>query len=199
MKTNTLSSELLLVGIASSAGGIPPLMDLIEAAFCHKNMAFIIVPHLSREHESHLPQILERVSSLQIETITEGARIKPCHLYVLPPGKYAIVSNHIFHLEDRPLSGPNKAADILFYSLAQFYQQNAIGVVLSGSSVGSDGSEGVCAIKSNGGHTYAQDPATAQFPHMPTLAIETGCIDSILSAELIGHELTLVGWATEPK
>jgi uncharacterized membrane protein YgcG len=45
--------------------------------------------------------------------------------------------------------------DVLFKSLAQYYRSNAIGVVLSGSKVGADGTEGVKAIKAAGGHIYA--------------------------------------------
>lgn len=172
------------------------MMELIEMAICHKNMAFVVVPHLSRDMESNLPSILKRVSNLKIETIVADKKIEPCHLYVLPPGQYATVKDQKFSLEPRPSSGVNKAADILFCSLAEFYGENAIGVVLSGASVGADGSKGVCAIKENKGHTYVQEPSTAKFDDMPKLAIATGCVDSVLTASQIGHELTLLSWTT---
>lgn len=188
--------ELLLVGIASSAGGIPPLMELIEKAICHTNMAYIVVPHLSREHESLLPEILKKVSTLKITKITDKMKLEPCHLYVLPPAMYAIVKDRCLHLIPRPDEGPNQSANVLFESLATYYKHNAIGVVLSGAGVGADGSKGLCAIKAQGGHTYAQTPETAEFSQMPELAIDTGCVDTILSAEEIGHELSLVSWAS---
>ncbi len=187
--------ELLLVGIASSAGGLKPLRELIEAAICNKNMAYVVVPHLSRDYESNLPKILDRVTDLKIETIKDGLDIHPCHLYVLPPGFYARVVQNKFVLDVRPEKGPNKSADVLFESLASEYKNNAIGVVLSGSSVGADGSEGVCLIKENEGHTFAQDPKGAEFPQMRNLAISTGCIDSVQSANKIGQELSLVSFA----
>lgn len=188
-------SELLLVGIASSAGGLQPLLEMVELAVCHHNMAFIIVPHLSRDYESKLPEILKKVSALHIKKIDDKEKIEPCHLYVLPPGQYATVKGNTLHLQPRPEFGMNHSADILFKSLSTNYGRNAIGVVLSGSAVGADGSHGVCEIKKAGGHTYAQDPLTAEFPQMPELAIDTGCIDSVLSPYAIGHELTLLSWA----
>jgi two-component system CheB/CheR fusion protein len=190
-------SQLLLVGIASSAGGLTPMMELIEEAICHKNMAFVVVPHLSRDAESSLPSILSRVSKLKIKKIEDGDIIEPCHLYVLPPGYYATVHLQKFALQRRPDRGINKAADVLFESLAEDYGENAIGVVLSGSAVGADGSQGLCAIKANHGHTYVQDPLTAKFSDMPELALATGCVDSVLTPTQIGQELTLVSWATE--
>lgn len=187
-------SQLLLVGIASSAGGINPMMDLIEQAICHKQMAFIIVPHLSRDTETHLPQILDRVTDLKIKMIEDGGEIEPCHLYVLPPNFYATVRGYKFYLEPRPEKGPNKSADILFKSLADCYGENAIGVVLSGSAVGADGSQGVCDIKEKNGHTFVQEPATAVFPQMPELAVDTGCVDFIMPASAIGIELSKLHW-----
>lgn len=192
-----MDPELLLVGIASSAGGIPPLMDLLEEAICHRNMAFVIVPHLSREHESQLPSILKKVSKLRIKTIENEMKLEPCHLYVLPPGSYAIVKNSCLHLIPRPEKGPNQSADVLFESLAEYYHENAIGVVLSGAGVGADGSKGLCQIRKHGGHTYAQSPETAEFSQMPELAIQTGCVDTILPPSEIGRELTLVNWASD--
>ncbi len=189
--------ELLVVGIASSAGGMDPLKELIAHAICHGNMAFILVPHLSRDFESNLPHIMSSISSLKILPIQNGLEILACHLYVLPPGFYARVQNQRLYLDARPPRGVNFSANILFQSLAEDYGRNAIGVVLSGAAVGSDGSEGVIAIKKRGGHTYAQSPSTASFPHMPQAAIETGSIDSVLDPKEIGNELTLVSWASD--
>lgn len=191
------TSEILVVGIASSAGGIQPLIELVKNAICHENMAFVLVPHLSRDYESALPEILDRISELKIKPIENKMPIERCHLYVLPSNYYAEIKDNYLVLIERPDKGPNQSANVLFKSLAQFYRENAIGVVLSGSAAGSDGSEGVEAIKEAGGHTYAQTPKTAEFPQMPEAAIATGAVDSVMGPAEIGHELTLVSWASE--
>lgn len=191
--------ELLVVGIASSAGGVTPLKELISTAICHHNMSFVMVPHLLRDHESELPKLMKTVSKLKICTIEDGMPLKICHLYILPPGYYAKIENRKFKLVLRPEKGINLAANFLFHSLAESFGRNAIGVVLSGAAVGSDGSDGIVAIKKAKGHTYAQDPNSAEFPDMPLAAIKTGCVDTVMSAQEIGHELTLVSWAAEEK
>lgn len=191
-----MSKELLIVGIASSAGGLEAIKELVSNAICHENMAFILVPHLMREYESALPRILKPISQLKVTNIQEGMELERCHLYILPPGYYARVENNCFRLDLRSPKGINLAANVLFTSLAKEYGKNAIGVVLSGAAVGSDGSEGVLEIKAAGGHTYAQEPETAKYRDMPQAAINTGAIDSILPPSEIGHELTLVSWAS---
>ena len=55
-------------------------------------------------------------------------------------------------------------------SLASEKKTLAIGIVLSGT--GNDGTEGLKAIRAEGGITFAQEPETAQYSDMPKNAIE---------------------------
>ena len=60
-------------------------------------------------------------------------------------------------------------------------------MVLSGS--GSDGSMGVKAIKKVGGTVLAQDEPSSEFFGMPGAAIQTGCVDFVLSLPEISPAL----------
>ena len=64
---------------------------------------------------------------------------------------------------------------------------HAIGIVLSGT--GNDGTEGLKAIKAEGGITFAQDAKSAQYPDMPKSAIAAEAVDLVLSPEQIAEEL----------
>lgn len=191
--------KLFLVGIAASAGGLKPMQELLANASCHGSMAFVVASHLSRHQPSDLTKILERASTLTTCEVKDGLEIENCHLYTIPPDRYVKVEGSKFRVLPRPESGPNFAADVLFESLAKTYNENAIAVVLSGASVGADGSAGIKLVKAQGGHTYAQAPDLAEFPDMPRLAIETGAVDSVASPEMIGHDLSLVSWASPTK
>lgn len=189
------NTNIFVTGIAASAGGIEPMRDLLHHASCHESMAFVVVSHVARYEKTDLARILGRATNLESEEIVDGVEIRKCRLYTIPPNKYVEVRDGRLHLSPRPQGVPNNAADFFFESLARTYKANAIGVVLSGSQVGEDGSQGVRAIKKFSGHTYAQEPETADFPDMPRAAIATGCIDSVLKPEEIGWELSLVAWA----
>ena len=186
--------KLLVVGIAASAGGLQAILELLEYASCHESMCFVILTHLARFQETRLPKILGRFKHLKTKRIYTGLALQSCYIYVLPENAYATLDNDVFILNKRPSSGPNNCADVFFESLARSMQQHAIGVVLSGSSVGADGSKGVKSISRSGGKCYAQDPDTALRRAMPELAIKTECIDKILTPGEIGRELSLLSW-----
>ena len=83
------------------------------------------------------------------------------------------------------------SADLLFESVAGSFKSRAIAVVLTGT--GSDGSMGVRAIKKMGGTVLAQDESSSEFYGMPYAAIQTGCVDFILSlSEIPAALVTLV-------
>src|SRR5205823_12286144 len=82
--------------------------------------------------------------------------------------------------------------DLLFTSVADAYGDRALAVVLSGT--GTDGADGVRAIKAKGGTTIVQNPASAAYAGMPHAARATGCADHVLSLEHIGPTLVdLIG------
>jgi two-component system CheB/CheR fusion protein len=73
--------------------------------------------------------------------------------------------------------------------------------VLSGS--GSDGAQGIRAIRSEGGVIFAQKPETAEFDNMPRSAIATGFVDLQLApgemvAQLLSRTPPLFGTSPRP-
>jgi chemotaxis response regulator CheB len=68
-----------------------------------------------------------------------------------------------------------------------------IAVIVSGYD--GDGAAALCGIKDVGGITIAQKPNTAAQPDMPESAIESGCIDFILSPEDIAKEIKRIAMA----
>ena len=72
-------------------------------------------------------------------------------------------------------------------SVADIYGAGSIGVILTG--MGSDGTEGLKAIKERGGVTIAQDRATSIIYGMPRAAVESGCVDKVLPLDKIPGEI----------
>jgi two-component system CheB/CheR fusion protein len=75
-------------------------------------------------------------------------------------------------------------------SIAAERKAKAIGIVFSGT--GNDGTEGLKAIKAEGGITFAQDPGTAQYPDMPKNAIAAEAPDFVFSPEQIAQEIAKI-------
>ena len=176
-----------IVAIGSSAGGLESLSELLETVPSRPDMAFIVVQHLSAEHESFLSELLGRKTQMSVQTITDGMQVCPDHVYVIPPNTSLTINEDVLHLRERDRERPHHPADILFISLAEARADTAIGIVLSGGDA--DGALGVQSIKQQGGITFAQEPTSARFPSMPKNAIDTGCVDFVLRPKEIAREL----------
>src|SRR5262245_20604607 len=79
------SDPIPVVGIGASAGGLDALQLLLPALPVDCGIAFVIVQHLSPDHQSNLPAILSRLTKLQVAPITASTRLLADHVYVIPP------------------------------------------------------------------------------------------------------------------
>ena len=181
-----------IVGIGASAGGLEAFSRLVGDLPVNTGLAYVLVQHLDPRHESLLPELLGRATAVTVAQAADGMQIKADHAYVIPPNVTMTVAEGHLRLVQRQLTeSPHLSIDAFLCSLAEVHGPAAIGVILSGA--GSDGSRGIEAIKLEGGLTMAQDPATARYSSMPRCAIETACVDFILSPEEIAGQLTKIG------
>lgn len=174
-----------VVAVGSSAGGLHSLGALIGAFPGSFRCPILVVQHLSPEYKSIFAEILGRGAGLPVQQAADRERMRPGVVYVGPPAVHLVVEKGFMRLRTSPLvKFQRPSINMLFESVAAEYGDHAIAVVLSGS--GSDGADGTRSIKSAGGYTIAEDPATASFNAMPKAAIATGCVDRILESHEIG-------------
>ncbi len=182
-----------VVGIGASAGGLAAFEDFFSAipTTVDPGMAFVLVQHLAPDHKSILAELIQRCTHLPVFEVTDGIRVDQNCVYVIPPGYDMAYLNGTLHLlQPAAPHGHRLPINFFFRSLAQDQHERAIGIVLSGT--GSDGSEGIRAIKAAGGMVMAQSTARAEFDGMPASAIATGLVDYTLSpaempARLMAH------------
>ena len=177
------------VGLGASAGGLAALQQFLAGAPVASGLAYVVVQHLDPTHKAMLVELLARSTAMPVCEAAETMRLEPDVVYVIPPNRDLTLSAGVLHLA-QPVQprGLRLPIDLLFSSLAQDQGERAVGVVLSG--MGSDGTLGLQAIKSQGGLTLAQSPESAQFDSMPKSAIAAGCVDIVaLPTDLPGHIL----------
>src|ERR1700709_1626659 len=75
-----------VVGIGGSAGGLQALMRLFENMPAQPGMAFVVILHLSRDHESNVAAILQRVTALPVSQVSSSVAIEANRVYVIAPG-----------------------------------------------------------------------------------------------------------------
>jgi two-component system CheB/CheR fusion protein len=176
-----------LVAIGASAGGQEAITQLLRYLPSNIGMTFIYVQHLSPDYESLLAKLLSKSTSLKVQEATDGIRMKPNNLYVIPPNKeMKVADGHIKLLPRKKKISAHLPINTFFSSLAEKHQEDVIGIILSG--MGSDGTKGLKVIKQEGGLTFAQD-GSAKFNVMPESAIAEGCIDYVMSPKEIAATL----------
>ena len=113
--------------------------------------------------------------------------MRPDTVYIIQPGKNMRIRNGRLTLTDQVPKELNLPIDLFLRSLAEEAGASAIAVILSGT--GSDGTNGIKAIKENDGMVIVQDIGTSKFDGMPRSAMRTGLVDAQLSPEQIALEL----------
>ncbi|MES3012260.1 MAG: CheR family methyltransferase [Pseudomonadota bacterium] len=170
------------VALGASAGGVEALLRFFARVPEDSGCAYVVVMHLSAEHESHLAELIRKSTRIPALQVTAETAVEPNHVYIGPPGQYLEMHGGRLTLTAVP-GRPRRpsAVDHLMTSLATDQRERAIGIVLTGADA--DGSVGVKAIKSEGGFAIAQTIQTAQHAGMPTSAVSTGAIDRQLDVE----------------
>lgn len=143
-------------------------------------MAFVLIQHLAPDHESILNEIIQRYTSMKVFEVEDGMHVEPHCVYIIPPKYDIAISDGTLKLViPSQARGHRMPVDFFFHSLAQEKKENAIGIIFSGT--GHDGTEGIRAIKEEGGLVIVQDLPSAEFDGMPKSALETGLVDYALS------------------
>ena len=81
-----MPSDLPIVGIGASAGGVEALEQFFRSVPADNRLAFVVVTHLLPNRESMLSEILGRVTTMPVVEAQDDQAVEAEHVYVLPPG-----------------------------------------------------------------------------------------------------------------
>ncbi|MEM7525821.1 MAG: chemotaxis protein CheB, partial [Pseudomonadota bacterium] len=181
--------DQFIVGVGASAGGLEAILDMFRYLPVKAPASYVIVQHLSPTNRSLLSQLVDRETHLKVTELADGVSPAANVVYTTPPNRHVIYKNGRLRLMDATSAelSPKPSIDRFFLSIAEEIGEKAVGVVLSGT--GRDGAVGVQAIRGGGGITIAQDDKSARYDGMPIAAMETGCVDLILTPMEIGSRL----------
>jgi len=183
----------LIIGIGASAGGLQAFKTFFASMPANSGMAFVLVQHLAPQHESMLTELLRSATAMHVVEAADRTVLAADHVYVIPPNAtLRIAGGELRVSKPAPAREHRRPVDTFFSALAEDQGENAVCIVLSGG--GSDGAEGLRAIKEHGGLTMAQ----AEFDHhamsgMPMSAAATGLVDHVLPIEEMPARLIAYG------
>jgi two-component system CheB/CheR fusion protein len=178
-----------LVVVGASAGGIEALSALVAELPADFPAPIVVAQHISPHRVSSLAEILARRGPLPVRTVSAIERLEPGVIFVVPPDRDVVITDHEVQVQQQDGAGPRPSVDLLFRSAATVFGEQLIAVILSGS--GSDGAAGAREVKAAGGTVIVQNPDSASFPGMP-LSLAPSIVDIMANPSSIGpllHDL----------
>ena len=186
-KTKNTAKNFPVVCVGGSAGGLDAYIRLLKNLPVDMGVAIVIVNHL-RQVATLLHEILPKYTEMPVELITDKLDIKPNHVFIIPEKRDLHILNGEFRLKSisKPWGWPN-VITVFMRSMSNNWDGKLVAVIVSGYD--GDGAAALSDIKDAGGITIAQKPETAVQPDMPESAIDSGCIDFVLSPEEIAQKI----------
>src|SRR5438067_12658369 len=168
------SRDIIVMG--ASAGGVEALRAVLERVPKDLPASILVVLHVSPDHRSVLPRILDAVGPLRATHARDDEALERGRIYVAPPDRHLVVDEGVVRLTRSAREGRHRpAVDTLFRTAARFHGARVIGVVLSAAL--DDGTAGLIAVKQRGGVAVVQDPEDALCGDMPRNALQSVEVD----------------------
>ena len=180
-----------LVVIGASMGG-PEALHTLLAGLPAEAPGMVVAQHMPAGFTGAFAHSLDARCRLEVREAADGDAVRPGLVLVAPgsghvrirgaPGRWTVAVERGPHL-----SGCRPSVDALFHSAAATAGSAAVGVLLTG--MGSDGAQGLLALRRAGAVTLAQDEATSVVYGMPAAAASLGAAAEILPLREIGASL----------
>ena len=138
-KPTAPEDDFLVVGLGASAGGIQALKEFFSKVPPDSGIAYVVILHMSPEHESQLAEILQAATLIPVKQVRERVKVVPNNGYVIPPNQNLTMADGHLQLTDMiSVDDRRSPVDLFFRTLAETNDSRAVSVILSGT--GANGS-----------------------------------------------------------
>jgi len=179
-------SYLKVLAMGASTGGPRAFHYILTHLSADFPLGILIAQHMPREFMEIFAARLNGLSQLRVKVAEEGDMIYPGTVLVAPGGLQTRLvkkkepdgseSVRVHLVREKKLYQPS--IDEMFFSVAEIYGDQAIGVLLTG--MGADGALGLQRLREKGALTIAESPETCVIYGMPKVAVELGAVDYLL-------------------
>jgi len=190
---STGSRRVSVVAIGTSTGGPRAIQEIIPHLPKDFPVPIIIVQHMPANFTGPFADRLNEMSNITVKEAEEGESLK-AGFALVAPGRGHMRVNRPRGIETVVNISENReeyiyrpSVDYLMQSMAQFFPGRALGVILTG--MGSDGVQGLSALKKTGGRVFAQNEETCVVYGMPRAVIDAGIADKVLPIEEMAGEI----------
>ena len=180
-----------VIAIGASTGGTEAIRDVLSP-LPYDTPGIVIVQHMPGGFTRKFAERLNELTAMQVKEAEDGDKVCPGCVLLAPGGSQMRVMRHGqgYTVRVEPgakVSGHCPSVDVLMHSVAQHAGPRGIGILLTG--MGSDGAEGMKAMRHAGAITFAQDEQTCVVFGMPKEAYQRGGAEKLVPLQDMAKQL----------
>lgn len=184
-------ADQAIIAMGASTGGTEALATVIRG-FKKDLPGVVMVLHMPQGYTQIYARRLDSESEVTVKEAESGDVVRRGHVLLAPGDRQMriVKINDIYQVECRTgprVSGHCPSVDVLFESVARTAGKNAVGVLMTG--MGSDGANGLLAMRKAGAHTIGQDEKTCVVYGMPKVAYEIGAVEWQVPLDQIAQKI----------
>jgi two-component system chemotaxis response regulator CheB len=179
-----------LIGIVASTGGPEALGEILGGLPPNFSVPILVVQSI---HPDYLGKLITRLNDrclLPIIAAQDGQMPEPGWVYVASDDPCLLVVQGRLRLERGEPRSNRDPKSTLFRSMARDQGSGAVAVILTG--MGTDGAEGMKAVRDAGGYTIVQDRSTSVVYGPANVAVRLDAACESLQLQGIAHKLLSV-------
>ncbi|MBX3229275.1 MAG: chemotaxis protein CheB [Labilithrix sp.] len=179
-----------LIAIAGGTGAPKSVATILEAIPPGISAPIVIVQQMPAKFGAAFVKYLQGATALRVRTVSATPHdCMPGEVIVGEPGAHVYFPRRgvVVSREGAPYAGALPSMTVMFRSIAETYGKDAVGVLLSGT--GTDGLEGLAAMREAGALTIAESPDSAPVAELPAAALASGAATRALQAQMIASSL----------
>lgn len=170
MEENKVTPGFKVLIIGGSAGSLEVLLSILPRLMPLPDYAIVIIVHRKNSEDNTLEELFTLKSAIPVSEVEDKTQLMPGYMFIAPSGYHLLFeSNGNVSLDaSEKINYSRPSIDVGFESAAEVYGNRLTALLLSGANA--DGTNGLVAIKQNGGTVAIQDPEDAEMPFMPQSA-----------------------------
>lgn len=172
-----------IVAIGASTGGPTAVAAVLRDV--PRTVPVLVVQHIGAPLVQGLVEWLSKTTGWPVGIAVDGQSLVTGQVVLGPPGRHLTVDGAgLVRLKPGGTDLHQPSADRLFRSLAASVGPRTVAALLTG--MGTDGADGLLAVREAGGVTFAQDEASSAVFGMAKAAIERGAAGRVAPLGTIG-------------
>jgi len=179
-----------ILAIGASTGGTSAIEEVLLSMPVNAP-GIVIVQHMPEKFTKSFADRLNNICDIEVREACTGDSVLP-GLALIAPGNHHMITRRsgaryfVELKETPPVFHQRPSVEVLFNSVAMFAGRNAVGVILTG--MGTDGAQGLLAMRKAGAVTIAQDEQSSVVWGMPGEAVKIGAAEHVLPLEKVAEK-----------